>query len=51
MAAGTVHGLDRRREKRMAANDEIKSPIRAVDYKIVPLQYHTVSPGHLVAIS
>ncbi|TDW27107.1 peptide/nickel transport system ATP-binding protein [Rhizobium azibense] len=51
MAAVPVPDPDRRREKRMAANDEIKSPIRAVDYKIVPLQYHTVSPGHLVAIS
>ncbi|MFA1623012.1 oligopeptide/dipeptide ABC transporter ATP-binding protein, partial [Rhizobium mongolense] len=51
MAAVPVPDPDRRREKRMAANDEIKSPIRAVDYKIVPLEYHTVSPGHLVAIS
>ncbi|QPB23303.1 ABC transporter ATP-binding protein [Rhizobium sp. 007] len=51
MAAVPVPDPDRRREKRMAANDEIKSPIRAVDCKIVPLEYHTVSPGHLVAIS
>ncbi|APO71439.1 glutathione ABC transporter ATP-binding protein (plasmid) [Rhizobium gallicum] len=51
MAAVPVPDPDRRRVKRMAANDEIKSPIRAVDYKIVPLEYHTVSPGHLVAIS
>ncbi|OWK25894.1 hypothetical protein AJ87_49060, partial [Rhizobium yanglingense] len=49
MAAVPVPDPDRRRVKRMAANDEIKSPIRAVDYKIVPLEYHTVSPGHLVA--
>ncbi|TCU15221.1 ABC transporter ATP-binding protein [Rhizobium sullae] len=50
MSAVPVPDPDRRREKRAAANDEIKSPIRPVDYKIVPLEYHEVSPGHLVAM-
>ncbi|EJJ26470.1 ABC transporter ATP-binding protein [Rhizobium sp. CF142] len=49
MAAVPVPDPDRRREKRAVANDEIKSPIRPVDYKIKPLQYREVSPGHLVA--
>ncbi|MBB3595814.1 peptide/nickel transport system ATP-binding protein [Rhizobium sp. BK529] len=50
MAAVPVPDPDRRREKRTAANDEIRSPIRPVDYKIKPLEYHEVSPGHLVAV-
>ncbi|TCU28933.1 peptide/nickel transport system ATP-binding protein [Rhizobium azibense] len=50
MAAVPVPDPDRRHIKRMAANDEIKSPIRAVDYKILPRQYRQVSSGHLVAI-
>jgi peptide/nickel transport system ATP-binding protein len=49
MAAVPVPDPDRRREKRAVANDEIKSPIRPVDYKIKPLGYREVSPGHLVA--
>jgi peptide/nickel transport system ATP-binding protein len=50
MSAVPVPDPDRRREKRSVANDEIKSPIRPVDYKIKPLEYREVSPGHLVAI-
>jgi peptide/nickel transport system ATP-binding protein len=42
---------DRRREKNKISNDEIKSPMRPADYKVVPIQYHEVSPGHLVATS
>jgi peptide/nickel transport system ATP-binding protein len=49
MAAVPVPDPDRRREKRAVANDEIKSPIRPVEYKIKPLGYREVSPGHLVA--
>jgi peptide/nickel transport system ATP-binding protein len=49
MAAVPVPDPDRRREKRAVANDEIKSPIRPVEYKIKPLGYCEVSPGHLVA--
>jgi peptide/nickel transport system ATP-binding protein len=41
---------DRRREKRAGANDELKSPIRAVDYLVKPREYRAVSPGHLVAV-
>jgi peptide/nickel transport system ATP-binding protein len=50
MSAVPVPDPDRRREKRSVVNDEIKSPIRPVDYKIKPLEYREVSPGHLVAI-
>ncbi len=37
------------RGKGLISNEEIKSPIRPVDYKTVPIQYHEVSPGHFVA--
>ncbi|MCQ1800329.1 glutathione ABC transporter ATP-binding protein GsiA, partial [Neorhizobium galegae] len=50
MAAVPVPDPDRRREKRIAASDELKSPIRSVDYKVNALDYKTVSPGHLVAV-
>ncbi len=50
MAAVPVPDPDRRREKRAVANDEIKSPIRPIDYNIKPLDYREVSPGHLVAV-
>lgn len=50
MAAVPVPDPDRRREKRLVASDELKSPIRSVDYKVNPLDYKTVSPGHLVAM-
>ncbi|XAZ21044.1 ABC transporter ATP-binding protein (plasmid) [Sinorhizobium sp. B11] len=50
MAAVPVPDPDRRREKRAVANDEIKSPIRPIDYSIKPLDYREVSPGHLVAV-
>lgn len=50
MSAVPVPDPDRRREKRIVANDEIKSPIRPVDYKIKPLEYREISPGHLVAV-
>ncbi|WP_349961551.1 ABC transporter ATP-binding protein [Rhizobium sp. ZPR3] len=50
MAAVPVPDPDRRREKRMAASDELKSPIRPVDYLVKPREYRTVSPNHLVAL-
>jgi len=50
MAAVPVPDPDRRRDKRAAANEEIKSPIRPIDYAIRPLEYREVSQGHLVAI-
>ncbi|MBB3568874.1 ABC transporter ATP-binding protein [Rhizobium sp. BK491] len=50
MAAVPVPDPDRRREKRASANDELKSPIRAVDYLVKPREYRAVSPGHLVAV-
>ncbi|GES41508.1 ABC transporter permease [Rhizobium dioscoreae] len=50
MAAVPVPDPDRRREKRMAASEELKSPIRPVDYLVKPRAYRTVSSGHLVAV-
>jgi peptide/nickel transport system ATP-binding protein len=49
MAAVPVPDPDRRNTRRNAANDELKSPIRAVDYVVKPREYREVSPGHLVA--
>ncbi|TXI05199.1 MAG: ABC transporter ATP-binding protein [Rhizobium sp.] len=50
MAAVPVPDPDRRHEKRMTAIEELKSPIRPVDYLVKPLEYRTVSPDHLVAV-
>ncbi len=50
MAAVPVPDPDRRREKRAGASEELKSPIRPVDYLAQPREYRTVSPGHLVAV-
>jgi len=50
MAAVPVPDPDRRREKRAAASDELKSPIRAADYVPPMREFRTVSDGHLVAI-
>jgi peptide/nickel transport system ATP-binding protein len=50
ISAVPVPDPDRRREKRSAANDEIKSPIRPIGYKLSPLTYREASPGHLVAM-
>jgi peptide/nickel transport system ATP-binding protein len=51
MSAVPVPDPDRRRVKAAALIEELKSPIRPVDYKIAPMQYREVSPGHLVAES
>ena len=50
MAAVPVPDPDRRREKRVATSDELKSPIRPVDYFVKSREYRTVSSGHLVAL-
>jgi peptide/nickel transport system ATP-binding protein len=49
MSAVPVPDPDRRRAKRTGANDEIRSPIRPVDYQPVPVRYEEISPGHFVA--
>jgi peptide/nickel transport system ATP-binding protein len=48
IAAVPVPDPDRRREKRPVANDEIKSPIRPIDYRPANAGYRVVGPGHLV---
>ncbi|WP_117194350.1 ABC transporter ATP-binding protein [Rhizobium terrae] len=50
MAAVPVPDPDRRRDKRAAAADELKSPIRPADYAVKPREYREISPGHLVAL-
>ena len=51
MSAVPVPDPERRRIKNSDVVEELKSPIRPVDYKIVPMEYRQVSPGHLVAES
>ncbi|MFS8148826.1 ABC transporter ATP-binding protein [Rhizobium sp. BR 249] len=48
ISAVPVPDPDRRHEKRMVANDEIKSPMRPVDYQPPSASYREVGPGHLV---
>jgi len=48
IAAVPVPDPARREQVRPVANDEIKSPIRAVDYVPPKRRYRTVSEGHLV---
>jgi peptide/nickel transport system ATP-binding protein len=48
IAAVPVPDPARRDQLRPVANDEIKSPIRAVDYVPPKRKYRTVSQGHLV---
>ncbi|TLX08436.1 ABC transporter ATP-binding protein [Rhizobium sp. MHM7A] len=48
IAAVPVPDPDRRHEKRMVANDEIKSPMRPIDYAPPIAAYREVGPGHLV---
>lgn len=49
MSAVPVPDPDRRRLKSPAVIEELKSPIRPLDYKIVPPVFREISPGHLVA--
>ena len=48
MAAVPVADPERRNTKRGVSNDEIKSPIRPVDYVVPQRRYIEISPGHLV---
>jgi len=48
MAAVPVPDPDRRHQKRKAIVEELKSPIRPVEYEADRREYRTVSPGHLV---
>ncbi|KQV65128.1 ABC transporter ATP-binding protein [Rhizobium sp. Root1220] len=50
IAAVPVPDPDRRSTKRMVAYDELKSPIRPVDYELRAQHYREVSPHHFVAI-
>ncbi len=49
MSAVPVPDPDRRRIKSGSVAEELKSPIRPVDYQTVPPTFREVSPGHLVA--
>ena len=48
MAAVPVPDPDRRHQKRKAIVEELRSPIRPVEYEADRREYRTVSPGHLV---
>ncbi|MGX4802740.1 ABC transporter ATP-binding protein [Bradyrhizobium guangdongense] len=50
MEAVPVPDPARRGTKRKAANDEIRSPVRAPDYQPPARQYREVSPGHVVQV-
>ncbi|PIT03240.1 glutathione ABC transporter ATP-binding protein [Bradyrhizobium nitroreducens] len=50
MAAVPVPDPSRRGTRREVANDEIRSPVRAPDYKPPVRQYREVSPGHVVQV-
>jgi peptide/nickel transport system ATP-binding protein len=50
MAAVPVPDPARRGTRREAANDEIRSPVRAPDYQPPRRQYREVSPGHVVQV-
>ncbi|WLD99913.1 ABC transporter ATP-binding protein [Agrobacterium leguminum] len=48
IAAVPVADPDRRTARRGVSNDEIKSPVRPVDFVVPQRQYVEVSPGHFV---
>ncbi|MDO3432086.1 ABC transporter ATP-binding protein [Rhizobium sp. CBN3] len=48
ISAVPVPDPDRRHEKRLVANDEVKSPMRPIDYAPPKASYREVGPGHLV---
>ncbi|WGD54376.1 ABC transporter ATP-binding protein [Bradyrhizobium sp. CB1650] len=50
MAAVPVPDPSRRGTRRGASNDEIRSPVRAPDYRPPIRQYREVSPGHVVQL-
>jgi peptide/nickel transport system ATP-binding protein len=49
MSAVPVPDPDRRRIKGGTVTEELKSPIRPIDYQTIPPKFREVSPGHLVA--
>lgn len=49
MSAVPVPDPERRRVKSAAVVEELKSPIRPVEYKVMPARFREVSKGHLVA--
>jgi peptide/nickel transport system ATP-binding protein len=50
MAAVPIPDPARRAEKRGVSNDEIKSPVRAPDYRPPARQYREATPGHVVQV-
>lgn len=50
MAAVPVPDPARRKQLRPVSNDEIKSPIRAVDFVPPQREYREISPGHVVQV-
>jgi peptide/nickel transport system ATP-binding protein len=50
MAAVPVPDPARRKQLRPVENDEIKSPIRSMDYQVPKRQHREVSPGHIVQL-
>jgi len=51
MAAVPVPDPERRRLKSAAPVEELKSPVRPVEYKVMPARFRQVAEGHLVAES
>ena len=50
MAAVPIPDPTRRKQLRPVENDEIKSPIRSMDYQVPKREYREVSPGHTVQV-
>ena len=50
MAAVPVPDPARRKQVRKVDNDEIKSPIRPMDYEPPKREYREISPGHMVQV-
>ena len=50
MAAVPVPDPARRKQVRPVDNDEVKSPIRPMDYQPPKREYREISPGHMVQI-
>ncbi len=50
MAAVPVPDPSRRKQLRPIDNDEVKSPIRAMDYQPPKREYREASPGHMVQV-